>query len=56
MWIGVAVLAAFVSVGGICLSIGGLLLSEYDLAKYGLGMIVAGTATYVTILNRVGQD
>ena len=52
----VAVVGAFVSVGGICLTIGGLLLIEYDLTKLGIGMICVGTATYVTILNRIGQD
>jgi Protein of unknown function (DUF2964) len=56
IWIGIAVLGAFVSVGGICLTIGGLLLIEYDLTKLGIAMICLGTATYVTILNRVGQE
>jgi len=55
-WMCVAVVGAFVSVGGICLTIGGLLLIEYDLTKLGVGMIVVGTLTYVTILNRIGQD
>ncbi|WP_158897776.1 DUF2964 family protein [Burkholderia sp. L27(2015)] len=56
LWMCVAVAGAFVSVGGICLTIGGLLLIEYDLTKLGVGMIVVGTLTYVTILNRIGQD
>lgn len=53
---GVAVIGAFVSAGGICLTIGGLLLSEYDLTGLGFGMIVAGTLTYVIILNWVARD
>jgi len=54
--IGVAVVGAFVSAGGICLTIGGLLLSETDLTGLGFGMIVGGTLTYVAILNWVARD
>jgi hypothetical protein len=56
MRVGVAVIGAFVSAGGICLTIGGLLLSEYDLTGLGFGMIVGGTLTYVTLLNWVARD
>jgi len=56
MRIGVAVVGAFVSAGGICLTIGGLLLSEYDLTGVGFGMIVGGTITYVTLLNLIARD
>jgi hypothetical protein len=56
MRVGVAVVGAFVSAGGICLTIGGLLLSEYDLTGLGFGMIVGGTLTYVTLLNWVARD
>jgi len=54
--VGIAVVGAFVSAGGICLTIGGLLLSEYDLTGLGFGMIVGGTLTYVTLLNWVARD
>jgi hypothetical protein len=56
MRIGVAVVGAFVAAGGICLTIGGLLLSEYDLTGLGFGMIVGGTVTYVTLLNLIARD
>jgi hypothetical protein len=56
MRIGIAVIGAFVAAGGICLTIGGLLLSEYDLTGVGFGMIVLGTATYVILLNLIARD
>lgn len=56
MRIGFAVLGAFVAAGGICLTIGGLLLSEYDLTGVGFGLIVGGTLTYVTLLNLIARD
>jgi len=56
MRIGFAVIGAFVAAGGICLTIGGLLLSEYDLTGLGFGMIVGGTFTYVVLLNWIARD